>query len=326
MAHRQRPDHLYDRSPPAAGSYADPMFSFPNVASTCELVFEWLDALNALEKSMRMQPKPLHRYGDGHRLVPFSFRRPKTLEIAAELMRRAPDRIRSMNRLRQQQESRLRLLALSERHASAKRSARGFYVFGRDHPDPAVFKGDTEGFVNQGLSIKGIDLSLFAMEREDDGRSRCVLGVILVSAMVGTLQWRRTHQRGRREVKSPAEAIKENLEHLEQVRLLPHLLDRCIFFVCHSLFFLRAATRGGFRPVGTAKAQRFTGTAADRATKKLFNDGRESWRLFLQIRVGKPFDWHRIALRALHFKSRQSSQKRQWVRMHWTHKLLMAHL
>ena len=70
------------------GSYADPMFSFPNVASTCELVFEWLDALNALENIDADAAQALYT---GMVTDTGSFRfpsvRPKTLEIAAELMR-----------------------------------------------------------------------------------------------------------------------------------------------------------------------------------------------------------------------------------------------
>ena len=213
---RDRPIFMIDHHQ-QPGSYADPMFSFPDVASTCELVFEWLDALNALENIDVDAAQALYT---GMVTDTGSFRfpsvRPKTLEIAAELMRKGArphqihEQIYDSNR-----ESRLRLLGHCLNGMQLRSDLRAVFM----HLDATTLgscgfsKGDTEGFVNQGLSIEGIDLSLFAMEREDGWkislRSR---GDLDVSALA------REHFNGGGHINAaggesegPAEAIREKL-------------------------------------------------------------------------------------------------------------------
>lgn len=213
---RDRPIFMIDHHQ-QPGSFADPMFSFPDVASTCELVFEWLDALNALENIDVDAAQALYT---GMVTDTGSFRfpsvRPKTLEIAAELMRMGArphqihEQIYDSNR-----ESRLRLLGHCLNGMQLRSDLRAVFM----HLDATTLgscgfsKGDTEGFVNQGLSIEGIDLSLFAMEREDGWkislRSR---GDLDVSALA------REHFNGGGHINAaggesegPAEVIREKL-------------------------------------------------------------------------------------------------------------------
>lgn len=213
---KDRPVFMIDHhQQPAA--YADPMFSFPEVASTCELVFEWLEAMNALQHIDTDAAQALYT---GMVTDTGSFRfpsvRPRTLEIAAELMRKGArphqihERIYDSNR-----ESRLRLLGHCLKGMELRTDLRAAFM----SLDAATLnasgylKGDTEGFVNQGLSIEGIELCLFAMEREDGWkislRSR---GDLDVSALA------REHFKGGGHINAaggesegPAEAIREKL-------------------------------------------------------------------------------------------------------------------
>lgn len=101
----------------------------------------------------------------------FNSTTPHTLEVAAELMRRGaiPDSIHSAI-MDDNTEDRLRLLgfALSERmvvHADLRTAV---IVLSAADLDRFHFQpGDTEGLVNYGLSIRGIRLAAFIVERPD---------------------------------------------------------------------------------------------------------------------------------------------------------------
>ncbi len=101
----------------------------------------------------------------------FSSTTPHTLEVAADLMRAGavPEKIHSAI-LDDNSEDRMRLLgfALSERMIVDRELGMALITLSRSDLDRHHFKpGDTEGFVNQGLSIRGMRLAAFIVERPD---------------------------------------------------------------------------------------------------------------------------------------------------------------
>lgn len=101
----------------------------------------------------------------------FSSTTPHTLEVAADLMRlgAVPERIHSAI-LDDNSADRMRLLgfALSERMTVDLELGMALITLSRSDLDRFNFKpGDTEGFVNHGLSIRGVRLAAFIVERPD---------------------------------------------------------------------------------------------------------------------------------------------------------------
>lgn len=169
-------------------NYAAHTLSYPDVASTCELVFELLEALQWHEGISSEAAQALYT---GIITDTGSFRfssvRPKTLSIAAQLLERgAQPWVIHEQIFDQDRESRLRLLGkcLSTMEVDQARGAVIMWLTKADLQAMNFQKGDTEGFVNYGLSLQGIRVSAFVIEREEGWKlSLRSKGSIDVSAM-----------------------------------------------------------------------------------------------------------------------------------------------
>lgn len=168
--------------------YARYQLSFPEVASTCELVFELLEALEWTDSLNANAAQALYT---GMITDTGSFRfptvRPKTLSIAAQLLEKgAQPWVIHEQIFDQDRESRLRLLSKCLANMEVDHSL-GAVVMWLEKADLQKWnfqKGDTEGFVNYGLSMKGIRVSAFVIEREEGWKlSLRSKGAIDVSAM-----------------------------------------------------------------------------------------------------------------------------------------------
>lgn len=153
------------------GDYADFTFSFPSVASTCELVYELAEDLQALD---HLDANACQALYTGIMTDTGSFRfpsvRPKTLEIAGDLIRRgAQPHLIHEQIFDQDRESRLKLLGncLSGMIVRKDIGAVFMSLDLKTLETLGFSKGDTEGFVNYGLSMAGIRVSVFAIERKE---------------------------------------------------------------------------------------------------------------------------------------------------------------
>lgn len=159
--HHQRPD-----------GFARIAFSDTDSCSTCQMVFDILVALKAEEHIDRDMATCLYT---GIMTDSGSFRysstTPHTMRVAAALMEKGavPDQVFSAV-MDDNSEHRLKLLGftLAERMKVHPELATSVITLGQKDLERFHFKpGDTEGFVNYGLSIRGIRLAAFFVERSD---------------------------------------------------------------------------------------------------------------------------------------------------------------
>ena len=159
--------HLYPDE-----NFFDLMFSRPGTSSTAELLYHILKkskyasdidynaALSIFVGIMTDTGSYSHSCND-----------PETFEVSAELIRYGID-VKKVNDLvyNNSSEQRLRLLgyAISEKLVSRPEHKAAYFTLSREelkrfNEQP----GDTEGLVNYGLSIRGIDFSALLTEKED---------------------------------------------------------------------------------------------------------------------------------------------------------------
>lgn len=153
-------------------AFAQVMFSDVASCSTCQMVFDIVCALGAED---HITPDAATCLYTGIMTDSGSFRfsstAPHTLRVAARLMElgAVPDHIVSAV-LDDNTEDRLRLLgfALSERMQVLPALGTAVITLSKADLERFHFKpGDTEGLVNYGLSIRGVRLAAFFMERGD---------------------------------------------------------------------------------------------------------------------------------------------------------------
>jgi phosphoesterase RecJ-like protein len=156
----------------APGDFAAVMFSDTSASSTCQMVYDIAVALG-LEHLIGLEAATCLYTGMVTDSGSFRFRSttPHTMRVAADLMERgvAIDAIHSAI-ADTNSADRLRLLGftLSERMTVLPDLATTVIGLNRDDLQRFNYKtGDTEGFVNYGLSIKGMRLAAFFMERPD---------------------------------------------------------------------------------------------------------------------------------------------------------------
>lgn len=147
-------------------------FSDVTSCSTCQMVYDIVEALGAVrhigaEAATCLYTGIMTDTGSFR----FSSTAPHTLRVAARLMElgAVPDHIVSAV-LDDNTEDRLRLLgfALSERLEVLPQLGTAIITLDKGDLERFRFKpGDTEGLVNYGLSIRGIRLAAFFMERGD---------------------------------------------------------------------------------------------------------------------------------------------------------------
>ncbi len=152
--------------------FAAATFSDTSASSTCQMVVEIAQALGWMEHIDEQAATCLYT-GMVTDSGSFRFRSttPQTMRIAADLLERGVDLDRIHNAISDTNSAdRLRLLGftLQERMTVLPELRPVIIGLGQEELKRFHFKqGDTEGFVNYGLSIKGMRLAAFFMEHPD---------------------------------------------------------------------------------------------------------------------------------------------------------------
>jgi phosphoesterase RecJ-like protein len=171
---KEAPGHfvLIDHHP-EPGDYAEICYSDVGVSSTCEMVYHTIEALGGLPQIDGALASCLYAgIMTDTGSFKFASTRPRTLRVAADLMERGADHA-EIHRLvyDTNRPQRLQLLgrALGNlRILPALRTA--FITLSQDELDACDFqKGDTEGFVNYGLSLDGVVLAAIFIENRAEG-------------------------------------------------------------------------------------------------------------------------------------------------------------
>lgn len=160
--HHQSPDN-----------YAQVQYSDVQMSSTCEMVYNTIEALGGLDLLDAGAASCLYA---GMLTDTGSFKfpgtTPRTMRVAADLMERgAPHSQIHRNIYDTNRPERLQLLgrALSNLVILPEYST-AYITLSQDELDAHGFqKGDTEGFVNYGLSISGVVLAAIFIENRDEG-------------------------------------------------------------------------------------------------------------------------------------------------------------
>ncbi|MDM1495286.1 bifunctional oligoribonuclease/PAP phosphatase NrnA [Myroides odoratimimus] len=155
------------------GDYATLTFSNPEFGSTCELLYTIIQALKLTHLVDKDAATCIYT---GIVTDSGSFRFPKTNanthRVVAELIDKGIDNPAIHNALFDNSNyNRLQLLgkALQNMVILPEYNTSYIYLTDKELNEFQHQKGDTEGFVNYGLSIKGIDLTFFFIERKDEG-------------------------------------------------------------------------------------------------------------------------------------------------------------
>ncbi|MCC9042905.1 bifunctional oligoribonuclease/PAP phosphatase NrnA [Myroides sp. M-43] len=155
------------------GNYAKLTFSHPEFGSTCELLYTIFQKLNLTNKISKEAATCIYT---GIVTDSGSFRFPKTNasthRVVADLIDKGIDNPTIHNALFDNSNyNRLQLLGRALQNMVLIPEYNTSYIFLKDEElnEFQHQKGDTDGFVNYGLSIKGIDLTFFFIERKDEG-------------------------------------------------------------------------------------------------------------------------------------------------------------
>ncbi|MDJ0646321.1 MAG: bifunctional oligoribonuclease/PAP phosphatase NrnA [Flavobacteriaceae bacterium] len=153
--------------------YAKITYSDSSMSSTCEMVYHLFDKLNVLETIDGDIATCLYT---GILTDTGSFKYPSTTEttmnIAAKLMSKGIDHTRIHNKLYDTNSfNRLQLLGTALRNLRTINDCNTAYItLSQNEMSKYNFKkGDTEGFVNYGLSLKGIALAAIFIEDQKQG-------------------------------------------------------------------------------------------------------------------------------------------------------------
>lgn len=159
--HHQEPD-----------GFAEVSFSETSAPATCQMVYDIVVALGWREH-IGLDAATCLYAGLVTDTGSFRFRSTTahTMRVAADLMERGVRVDAVHNAIADDNsEHRLRLLGFTLNERMAVHEAEGYVLIALSRDDLKRFHfqpGDTEGFVNYGLSIRGIRLSAFLVERDD---------------------------------------------------------------------------------------------------------------------------------------------------------------
>lgn len=159
--HHQEPD-----------CFADTVFSFPDMSSTCELVFRIIAAMG-LYGEMNRESATCLLTGiiTDTRNFAVNCHYPDLYEILMHLLEKGVDKtviIREALTLRSYSSLRLESFALSERMKIFPKHHCALITLGRDDLEKFRYeRGDTEGLVNRPLEIRGVVYSIFMREDPD---------------------------------------------------------------------------------------------------------------------------------------------------------------
>ncbi|MBL7981493.1 MAG: bifunctional oligoribonuclease/PAP phosphatase NrnA [Flavobacteriales bacterium] len=160
-------DHHQDPEP-----FARVVFSDTSACATCQMVFDIVSALGLASKISVEAATCLYTgLVTDSGSFRFSSTKPHTMRVAADLMERGVlvERVHGAI-MDDNTADRLRLLGFTLSERMQVLPELGVAMFHLSQADLRRFNfapGDTEGFVNYGLSIRGIRLSAFFMERPD---------------------------------------------------------------------------------------------------------------------------------------------------------------
>ncbi|MBS3993732.1 MAG: bifunctional oligoribonuclease/PAP phosphatase NrnA [Bacteroidetes bacterium] len=149
------------------------MFSDSSYSATCEMIYEFIYNLGdnqLIDKTIATCIYTGIMTDTGNFRFPAT--QPRTHKIVAELMEREADNAYIYNKVFDSNTyQNLQLLghALSQLHVLPKASTAYFVLSKNELKAFDYQKGDTEGIVNYGLSIKGITLAAIFIEDEDQG-------------------------------------------------------------------------------------------------------------------------------------------------------------
>lgn len=158
--HHQQPD-----------DFADILVSDTSMSSTCEMVYHFLEALKWTEHLDKNLAEALYTgitTDTGN--FRFSSTKPATHRVAAHLLALGAESQKVASRVYDSNTpSRFKLLgrALDSMEVLPEYHAAIITLSEKDLQECGFNKGDTEGFVNYGLSLIGIELSAFVCPRED---------------------------------------------------------------------------------------------------------------------------------------------------------------
>ncbi len=151
----------------------DVMFSTPKTTSTCELVYQFLDRLSGKEDPFTHEIASCIYVGmiTDTGSLSYACNYPSTYKIISKLMKKGIDGEQiHRNVYDNYEESRFKLLGLClNQRLTLLRNLSTSYMFLdlKDLKKNGYKAGDTEGFVNYGLSLHGIQFTAFFVERED---------------------------------------------------------------------------------------------------------------------------------------------------------------
>ncbi len=155
------------------GDYAKLTFSDTSFGSTCELLYSLLEQMDLTHLVNQEVATCIYT---GIVTDSGSFRFPKTTakthQVVAALIDKGIDNPKIHHALFDNSSfNRLQLMgrALQNLHLIPDTQASYLYLSEDDLQEFAHQKGDTEGLVNYGLSISGIDLTAFFIERKEEG-------------------------------------------------------------------------------------------------------------------------------------------------------------
>ncbi len=153
--------------------YAEIQYSDPGMSSTCEMVYH---TITAMEGEQAVDPDIATCLYTGILTDTGSFKfaatTPITMRIAANLMEKGADHTAIHRRIYDTNSpERLQLLGKALSNLTILRPYRTAYItLSQQELDACHFqKGDTEGFVNYGLSLEDVVLSAIFIENRDEG-------------------------------------------------------------------------------------------------------------------------------------------------------------
>lgn len=167
------PRILIDHHPFPAPDIADVVFSDTSVSSTCELSYHILSELGWGKYIDKEAAECIYSgIMTDTGLLSYNSSDPRTYMSVADLVKRGIDKDKIHKELFQSNSyNRMKLLGhvLCNKLEVLEESKTAFFAISKDDLEQYKYKpGDTEGFVNYPLSIKGIEVSALFTEREKD--------------------------------------------------------------------------------------------------------------------------------------------------------------
>lgn len=158
---------------PEPATYADHTYSDATMSSTCQMVYQFIKKLRSL-KSITPEIATCLYTGIMTDTGSFRFRSTsgETHKVIADLIEKGADNAYIHQQIYDtSSQSRLQLLGVALQNLKVNKQLRTAYItLSQDELDKNNFKrGDTEGFVNYGLSLEGVVFAAIFIEHKSDG-------------------------------------------------------------------------------------------------------------------------------------------------------------